>query len=87
MFVGSGNLISMASELRPISDQLRRRRTYRRVLGGIFYGLFLASVCVGIVGLVVLLYEVLSNGLPWMNWQFITAVSYTHLTLPTIYSE
>ncbi|MEC9278449.1 MAG: phosphate ABC transporter permease PstA, partial [Chloroflexota bacterium] len=62
----------MASELRPISDQLRRRRTYRRVLGGIFYGLFLASVCVGIVGLVVLLYEVLSNGLPWMNWQFIT---------------
>jgi len=62
----------MASELRPISDQLRRRRTYRRVLGGIFYGLFLASVCIGIIGLVVLLYEVLSNGLPWMNWQFIT---------------
>ncbi|HAE33246.1 MAG TPA: phosphate ABC transporter permease PtsA, partial [Dehalococcoidia bacterium] len=62
----------MASELRPISDRLRRKKTYRRVLGGIFYGLFLASVCVGIIGLVVLLYEVLSNGLPWMNWQFIT---------------
>jgi len=62
----------MASELRPISARLRRKRTYRRVLGGIFYGLFLASVCVGIIGLVVLLYEVLSNGLPWMNWQFIT---------------
>ena len=72
MFVGSGNLISMASELKPISDQLGRKRTYRRVLGGILYGLFLASVCVGIIGLVVLLYEVLSNGLPWMNWQFIT---------------
>ena len=72
MFAGSGNLISMASELKPISDQLGRKRTYRRVLGGIFYGLFLASVCVGIIGLVVLLYEVLSNGLPWMNWQFIT---------------
>ena len=62
----------MASELKSISDQLGRKRTYRRVLGGIFYGLFLASVCVGIIGLVVLLYEVLSNGLPWMNWQFIT---------------
>ena len=62
----------MASELKPISDQVGRKRTYRRVLGGIFYGLFLASVCVGIIGLVVLLYEVLSNGLPWMNWQFIT---------------
>ena len=62
----------MASELRPISARLRRKRTYRRVLGGIFYGLFLASVCVGIIGLVVLLYEVLSNGLPWINWQFIT---------------
>ena len=72
MFAGSGNLIRMASELKPISDQLGRKRTYRRVLGGIFYGLFLASVCVGIIGLVVLLYEVLSNGLPWMNWQFIT---------------
>ena len=72
MFTGSGNLISMAGELKPISDQLGRKRTYRRVLGGIFYGLFLASVCVGIIGLVVLLYEVLSNGLPWMNWQFIT---------------
>ena len=62
----------MASELRPISARLRRKRTYRRVLGGIFYGLFLASVCVGIIGLVVLLYEVLSTGLPWINWQFIT---------------
>ena len=72
MFAGSGNLISMANELKPISDQVGRKRTYRRVLGGIFYGLFLASVCVGIIGLVVLLYEVLSNGLPWMNWQFIT---------------
>ena len=72
MFTGSGNLISMAGELKPISDQLGRKRTYRRVLGGILYGLFLASVCVGIIGLVVLLYEVLSNGLPWMNWQFIT---------------
>ena len=26
----------------------------------------------GIVGLMVLLYEVLTTGLPWLNWQFLT---------------
>ncbi|MEC9278454.1 MAG: phosphate ABC transporter permease PstA, partial [Chloroflexota bacterium] len=44
----------------------------RRTIGGFVYGLFLLSVCVGIVGLLALLYEVLTTGLPWLNWQFIT---------------
>ena len=52
--------------------QLKPRRILRRTIGGFVYGLFLLSVCVGIVGLLALLYEVLTTGLPWLNWQFIT---------------
>mgnify|MGYP001204423520 FL=1 len=54
------------------SGQLRPRRILRRTIGGVVYGLFLLSVCVGIVGLLALLYEVLTTGLPWLNWQFLT---------------
>ena len=58
-----------------IGDSPRRlspRRNFRRVVGGALYILFLSSVCVGILGLSVLVFEVVTNGLPWLNWQFIT---------------
>jgi len=55
-----------------VLGKLNPRRTYRKFVGGVFYGLFLFSVFVGIIGLVTLLYEVLSNGIPWLNWQFVT---------------
>ena len=51
---------------------MRPRRVLRRTIGGFVYAAFLLSVCVGIVGLMVLLYEVLTTGLPWLNWQFLT---------------
>ena len=54
------------------SGQLRPRRVFRRTIGGFVYAAFLLSVCVGIIGLMVLLYEVLTTGLPWLNWQFLT---------------
>ena len=52
--------------------QLAPHRNFRRVVGGALYILFLSSVCVGILGLSVLVFEVVTNGLPWLNWQFIT---------------
>ena len=58
-----------------IGDSSRRlapRRNFRRAVGGALYILFLSSVCVGILGLSVLVFEVVTNGLPWLNWQFIT---------------
>ena len=58
-----------------IGDSPRRlspRRNFRRAVGGALYILFLSSVCVGILGLSVLVFEVVTNGLPWLNWQFIT---------------
>ena len=51
---------------------MRPSRALRRTIGGFVYAAFLLSVCVGIVGLMVLLYEVLTTGLPWLNWQFLT---------------
>lgn len=55
-----------------IKSQLVPRRRLRKTLGIFFYGLFLAASLVGILGLIVLLFEVLTNGMPWVNWQFIT---------------
>ena len=52
--------------------ELNPRRTYRKFVGALVYGLFLFSVLVGIIGLGALIYEVLSNGISWLNWQFIT---------------
>ena len=40
--------------------------------GALFYGLFLLSVAVGIVGLGTLLVQVFSEGLPWISWHFLT---------------
>ena len=55
-----------------IKSQLVPRRRLSKTLGIFFYGLFLAASLVGILGLIVLLFEVLTNGIPWVNWQFIT---------------
>ena len=55
-----------------IKSQLVPRRRLRKTLGIFFYGLFLTASLVGILGLIVLLFEVLTNGMPWVNWQFIT---------------
>ena len=55
-----------------IKSQLVPRRRLRKTLGIFFYGLFLAASLVGILGLIVLLFEVLTNGIPWVNWLFIT---------------
>ena len=55
-----------------IKSQLVPRRRLRKTLGIFFYGLFLTASLVGILGLIVLLFEVLTNGMPCVNWQFIT---------------
>ena len=48
------------------------RRKLRKTLGAFFYTIFLLSVCVGIIGLAVLLFDVLTKGIPWLSWHFIT---------------
>ena len=48
------------------------RRKIRGYIEKVSYIIFLLSVCVGIAGLILLLFEVFTNGIPWVSWQFIT---------------
>lgn len=57
------------------SAYFKRRLAFRKALSNVFLALFLASVFVGLAGLVVLLLQVLIEGLPWLDWQFITSFS------------
>ena len=46
---------------------LRKRPVLRRATGYVFYALFLLAVMVGIAGLLLLLTQVLIEGLPWIS--------------------
>ena len=48
-------------------DTRRKRTVIRRVIGYAFYCLFLLAVVLGIVGLLILLAQVLIEGLPWLS--------------------
>ena len=54
---------------RQVTNPKRRIRGY---IEKISYVVFLLSVCVGIAGLILLLFEVFTKGIPWVSWQFIT---------------
>lgn len=46
----------------------------RKLTGTLFYGACLAAIGILLVALLALLYDVLSRGLPWLDWDFITGV-------------
>jgi len=62
----------MGSEMQVNRTHMSPRRRLRKTLGAFFYTIFLLSVCVGIIGLSVLLFDVLTKGIPWLSWHFIT---------------
>ena len=62
----------MGSEMQVNRTHMSPRRKLRKTLGVSFYTIFLLSVCVGIIGLAVLLFDVLTKGIPWLSWHFIT---------------
>lgn len=62
----------MGSEMQVNRTHMSPRRKLRKTLGAFFYTIFLLSVCVGITGLAVLLFDVLTKGIPWLSWHFIT---------------
>lgn len=51
----------------------RRRTTYRSWRDRFFYGLFVASIGLGIAGLLTLLTNVLVDAWGWLDWQFVTS--------------
>lgn len=54
------------------SERFNSKLPLRKSIGGIFYFVFLAAVMVGIIGLVVLLAQILIEGIPWLSVHFIT---------------
>ncbi len=58
-----------------VTSAARRKLGYRSWRDRFFVWLFLLSIVVGIVGLLTLLADVLIDGLPWLNWHFITSYS------------
>jgi phosphate transport system permease protein len=46
----------------------------RRLTGTLFYGACLAAIAILLMALVMLLYDVLAKGLPWLDWDFLTGV-------------
>lgn len=54
------------------------RMSLRKGVGAAFYAVFMLAVMVGIVGLLVLLIRILAEGLPWLNWNFITSYPSRH---------
>ena len=60
--------------MKPTNSGIRinPRRNVRILIDKVSYIVFLLSVFVGIVGLVLLLFEVFTKGIPWVSWHFIT---------------
>ena len=56
----------------------RPQLSMRKRIGGVVYVLFLLATMVGIVGLVVLLAQVLAEGAPWLNWNFLNSYPSRH---------
>lgn len=62
--------------LRPSSARRHLRR--RKIRDAVFYGLFLGSIIVGIGALAVLLIDILTDGLPWLTFDFVTSYPSRH---------
>ena len=51
---------------------LNPRLKRRKWIGGVAYLLFILAILFGMAGLVVLLLQVLIEGVPWLSWHFLT---------------
>ena len=56
----------------------RPRLSMRKKMGSVVYVVFLLATMVGIVGLVVLLAQVIAEGAPWLNWNFLNSYPSRH---------
>ncbi len=63
--------MSAAAPAIPTAERAERSRRY--VFGRAFQALCMVAVAIGLISLAVLLIDVLSRGLPTLNWNFITS--------------
>lgn len=52
-----------------------RRIAARKRKNAVFHALFFSSALIGVAALIMLLYQVLSQGLAWLDWDFLTSNS------------
>ncbi len=62
----------MRAESSNITSKLNPRLVLRKRIGALTYTVFVLSIAVGLAGLLVLLTQVLLQGLPWVSWHFLT---------------
>lgn len=58
----------------PVLERFEPALMRRKVTGTIFYGACLAAIGILLISLLMLLYDVLSRGLPWLDLEFISGV-------------
>ena len=49
------------------------RLQFRKAIGAGFLGLFILALCIGLAGLIILLIQVLIEGLPWISWTLLSS--------------
>ena len=49
------------------------RASFRRIGDGVLYGLCFVGIIVSLLSLAILLYDAFADGLPWLNFQFLTS--------------
>jgi phosphate transport system permease protein len=65
----------MTASAAPTSSQaFQPALARRRLTGTLFYGACLGAIAILLMALVMLLYDVLAKGLPWLDWDFLTGV-------------
>ena len=58
----------------------KRRKEVRKALGSAVYVVFLAAVLVSVLGLVVLMVDIITGGIPWLSTKLIST---TRLAIPS----
>jgi phosphate transport system permease protein len=65
---------SPAADPRPVAAAFEPALARRKLSGTLFYGACLAAIGILLLALLILLFDVLSRGLPWLDVQFLTGV-------------
>ncbi len=58
----------------PVASQFDPALARRKLTGTVFYGACIAAIGILMLALLILLFDILSRGLPWLDLQFLTGV-------------
>lgn len=67
-------MTAAAPPIAPLARQFEPALARRKLTGTIFYGACIAAIGILLLALLILLFDILSRGLPWLDLQFLTGV-------------